>query len=153
MLPGFGRCAGFSTSFWKIHGWLPRQALRRRMVGMASFMAAIIARPGLPGPVASRRGTVPPAAGTCIPAFRRHPRAMHLDTPEPQLDPAAQRRADRARLLRALKASLVFVLLLVVMFAAQQAMDWRAFAVLPQSAAGLLGVLTAPLLHGSPEHL
>jgi len=78
---------------------------------------------------------------------------MHLDTPEPQLDPAAQRKADRARLLRALKASLAFVLLLVVMFAAQQAMDWRAFAVLPQSAAGLLGVLTAPLLHGSPEHL
>lgn len=78
---------------------------------------------------------------------------MHLDTPESQLDPAAQRKADRTRLLRALKASLAFVALLAVMFVAQQAMDWRAFAVLPHSAAGLLGVLTAPLLHGSPEHL
>ena len=78
---------------------------------------------------------------------------MHLDTPEPTLDPAAQRRHDRGRLARALKASLAFVLLLVVMFSAQQAMDWRPFAVVPQTGAGLLGVLTAPLLHGSPGHL
>ncbi len=78
---------------------------------------------------------------------------MHLDTPQPPPDPAGQRKADRARLLRALKASLAFVLLLTVMFAAQQALDWRPFAVAPQTAAGLLGVLTAPLLHGSPEHL
>src|SRR5690606_38776019 len=48
---------------------------------------------------------------------------------------------------------LAFVLLLVVMFAAQQALDWRPFAVAPQAASGLLGVLTAPLLHGSPAHL
>src|SRR5690606_3553414 len=79
--------------------------------------------------------------------------SMHLDTPEPTLDPAAQRRHDRGRLARALKASLAFVLLLVVMFSAQQAMDWRPFAVVPQTGAGLLGLLTAPLLHGSPGHL
>src|SRR3546814_6652737 len=40
-LPGLGRCAGLSTSFWKIHGWLPRQALRRWTVGMGSFMRAL----------------------------------------------------------------------------------------------------------------
>jgi membrane associated rhomboid family serine protease len=78
---------------------------------------------------------------------------MHLDTPESPLDPAAQRRHDRGRLARALKISLAFVLLLVVVFSAQQALDWRPFAVVPQTAAGLLGLLTAPLLHGSPAHL
>jgi membrane associated rhomboid family serine protease len=78
---------------------------------------------------------------------------MHLDTPEPPLDAAAQRRHDRARLLRALKASLAFVLLLAVVFSAQQSLDWRPFAVIPQTTAGLLGLLTAPLLHGSPGHL
>src|SRR5690606_41947814 len=52
MLPGFGRCAGFSTSFWRIHGWLPRQALRRRVVGMASFMRRLspAAPPAAPEP-------------------------------------------------------------------------------------------------------
>ena len=78
---------------------------------------------------------------------------MHLDTPESPLDPTAQRRHDRGRLARALKASLAFVLLLVVVFSAQQAMDWRPFAVIPHTATGLLGLLTAPLLHGSPAHL
>ncbi len=78
---------------------------------------------------------------------------MHLDTPEPPLDAAAQRRHDRTRLLRALRASLAFVLLLAVVFSAQQSLDWRPFAVIPQTAAGLLGLLTAPLLHGSPGHL
>ncbi|HVI59548.1 MAG TPA: rhomboid family intramembrane serine protease [Luteimonas sp.] len=78
---------------------------------------------------------------------------MHLDAPEPARDPAAQRKADGRRLLRALTASLAFVFLLAVAFSAQQAFDWRPLAVAPLSAAGLLGVLTAPLLHGSPEHL
>jgi membrane associated rhomboid family serine protease len=40
-----------------------------------------------------------------------------------------------------------------VAFAAQQAFDWRALAIAPHSWQGLLGVLTAPLLHGSPGHL
>src|SRR3546814_11659173 len=78
---------------------------------------------------------------------------MHLDSPEPTLDPAAQRRHDRGRLARAPKASLAFVLLLVVVFSAQQALAWRPFAVIPHTATGLLGVLTAPLLHGSPAPL
>jgi membrane associated rhomboid family serine protease len=45
------------------------------------------------------------------------------------------------------------VLVLVVAFFTQQALDWRALAVSPHSFAGLPGILTAPLLHGSPGHL
>jgi membrane associated rhomboid family serine protease len=77
---------------------------------------------------------------------------MHLpihdvpDTPE-------QRRADSARAWRAFNASLAFVLVLLVVFALQQAFDLRALAVAPRSVAGLLGILGAPLLHGSPGHV
>lgn len=78
---------------------------------------------------------------------------MHLDTPEAPPDTPAQRKADRGRLLRAFNASLAFVLLLCAMFAAQHAFDWRALAVAPHDLAGLAAILTAPLLHGSPEHL
>ena len=77
---------------------------------------------------------------------------MHLpvhDTP----DSPEQRRADSARIWRAFNASLAFVLLLLVVFALQQAMDLHAFAVAPGSVAGLLGILGAPLLHGSPGHV
>lgn len=78
---------------------------------------------------------------------------MHLDTPESPADTPHQRKADRRRLLRAFNASLAFVLLLCAMFAAQQGFDWSALAVAPHDVGGLLGVLSAPLLHGSPEHL
>lgn len=78
---------------------------------------------------------------------------MHLDTPESPADTPEQRKADRRRLLRAFNASLAFVLLLCAMFAAQHGFDWQALTVSPQSVPGLLGLLTAPLLHGSPEHL
>ncbi len=78
---------------------------------------------------------------------------MHLPTPETPIDTQAQRATDRRRLLRALNASLAFVLLLVVVFMAQGSIDWRALTVTPRAASGLLGLLTAPLLHGSPEHL
>ena len=77
---------------------------------------------------------------------------MHLpqhDVP----DSPHQRRSDAARVWRAFNASLAFVLLLLVVFALQHAVDWRAFAVAPWSAKGLLGILGAPLLHGSPEHI
>jgi len=73
----------------------------------------------------------------------------HHDLP----DTPQQRRADAARVWRAFNASLAFVLLLLVVFALQHAVDWRAFAVAPWSLRGLLGLLGAPLLHGSPEHL
>ena len=78
---------------------------------------------------------------------------MHLDMPEPPKDPKAQHAADRRRLGRAFRMSLAFLALLVVLFGVQGMIDWRAFAIAPREFAGLLGVLTAPLLHGSPEHL
>jgi membrane associated rhomboid family serine protease len=79
--------------------------------------------------------------------------SMHLPTPETPADTPAQRTADRRRLLLALNASLAFVLLLVAMFATQGAVDWRPWAITPHDFAGLPAVLTAPLLHGSLEHL
>ena len=78
---------------------------------------------------------------------------MHLHTPEDVPDTPEQRASDRRRLLRALNASLAFVLLLAAVFALQQGIDVRGFAVSPHNPAGLLGLLTAPLLHGSAEHL
>lgn len=78
---------------------------------------------------------------------------MHLDMPEDPPDSPAQRKADKRRLLGAFNASLGFVLVLCAMFAAQHAFDWQALAVAPHALQGLLGIATAPLLHGSPEHL
>lgn len=78
---------------------------------------------------------------------------MHLQTPDDLPDTPAQRAADRARLLRGLNVSLAFVLLLAAVFWLQQGVDLRAFAVGPLRAEGLPGILTAPLLHGSPGHL
>ena len=64
-----------------------------------------------------------------------------------------QHQSDRGRVRRALNASLAGALLLWLCFAAQQGFDWRFLAVVPQSAAGLAGLLTAPLLHGSVAHV
>ncbi len=80
-----------------------------------------------------------------------------MDTPIPSptdaADPAAQGRFDRARVLRAFNLSLGAVLLLVAVFASQGLFDYRAWAVAPHEVPGLRGLLTAPLLHGSLEHL
>lgn len=78
---------------------------------------------------------------------------MHLDMPEAPADPEAQRKRDQRRLVSALKASILFVLLLMIVFGLQGLGDHRLFAVSPWSLQGLLGVLTAPLLHGSPAHI
>jgi len=78
---------------------------------------------------------------------------MHLPTPELPPDSPAQRAADHRRLRRALNASLAFVLLLAAVFSAQGHFDVGAWAVAPHALDGLRGVLTAPLLHGSFEHL
>ncbi len=64
-----------------------------------------------------------------------------------------QRTLDRQRLRRALNASLGAVLLLAACFAAQHGFDWTPLTVAPRSAQGLVGLLTAPLLHGSVEHI
>jgi membrane associated rhomboid family serine protease len=65
----------------------------------------------------------------------------------------AQRHADRLRVRRAFVASVGFVLLLWLCFAAQHGFDWAFLTVTPHSIPGLLGLLTAPLLHGSVEHI
>ncbi|QSX79152.1 rhomboid family intramembrane serine protease [Agrilutibacter solisilvae] len=78
---------------------------------------------------------------------------MHLPTPEFPPDSPAQRLADRRRLLLALNTSLAFVLALLLVFSAQGSFDVAAYAVQPGSSDGLLGLLTAPLLHGSIGHL
>jgi membrane associated rhomboid family serine protease len=72
---------------------------------------------------------------------------------DPRHDHEAQRKADRRRLLRALNISLGFVLALILAYSAQASFDWSPFAVAPHDVRGLLGVLTAPLLHGSVEHI
>lgn len=72
---------------------------------------------------------------------------------DPHHDHEAQRKADRRRLLRALNISLGFVLILILAYSAQASFDWSPFAVAPHDVRGLLGILTAPLLHGSLEHI
>lgn len=78
---------------------------------------------------------------------------MHLPQHDAPQDPQAQRAHDRRRLLRAFNASLAFVSLLAVVYLAQGSIDLDRWAVAPRDAAGLAGLLTAPLLHGSLEHL
>jgi len=73
-------------------------------------------------------------------------------------DPAAaraQRATDRRRLRRAFGWSVALVVALLVVFSAQDAgaFDWRAWTLRPWSAAGLAGLVGAPLLHGSGGHL
>jgi hypothetical protein len=41
MVPGLGFCGGLSTSFWKIQGWLERQAFFRRMAGLGGFIGPL----------------------------------------------------------------------------------------------------------------
>jgi membrane associated rhomboid family serine protease len=77
---------------------------------------------------------------------------MHLPNPEFPADSPGQRAHDRRRLLRAFNLSFAFVLALGAVFIAQPAFDVAAWSVQPHAWTGLPGVLTAPLLHGSPEH-
>lgn len=72
---------------------------------------------------------------------------------ESEPDQATQRHPDRARLLRAFNVSLISVLLLLATFASQALFDWQTWTVAPHTVPGLRGLLTAPLLHASPEHL
>ena len=78
---------------------------------------------------------------------------MHLPTPDLTADSPAQREADRRRWVRAINFSLAFVLVLAAMFSAQGSFDVGAWMVQPRSLPGLRGLLTAPLLHGSLDHL
>lgn len=78
---------------------------------------------------------------------------MDLHIPEDVPDTPEQRAADRRRLLFGFNLNLAAVLLLTVIHFLTRSDDVRAFTVTPHDPAGLLGVLTAPLLHGSFEHL
>lgn len=78
---------------------------------------------------------------------------MQLHTPEDLPDTPAQRAVDRRRLLGALNLSLASVLVLALVFFWQQDADFRAYTVTAGELTGLVGLLTAPLLHGSFEHI
>ena len=80
-------------------------------------------------------------------------RGMHLPTHDHPPDSKAQRAADWRRFRRAAGASAFFVAVLAVVYIAQTGFDARLFSVAPGSVAGLVGILTAPLLHGSLEHI
>lgn len=60
---------------------------------------------------------------------------------------------DRRRILRAFNLSLGAVLLLVAVFVLQGHLHWQPWAVAPLERAGLLGLLGAPLLHASVQHV
>ena len=74
-------------------------------------------------------------------------------TPRPSPSSTTQRQQDAHRVRRGVQYSLASVLLLCVVFSLQGWLPLHALTVNPGSAAGLVGVLTAPLLHGSPGHL
>ncbi len=79
---------------------------------------------------------------------------MELQDIAAPADPRRQRRIDAGRLRRALTASLAAILLLLCIHAVSGGNDAVApFAVQPHAASGLVGILTAPLLHGSWDHV
>ncbi|MGV8922260.1 MAG: rhomboid family intramembrane serine protease [Thermomonas sp.] len=67
--------------------------------------------------------------------------------------PHQQRQQDVHRVRRGVQYSLASVLVLCVAYSLQGVLPVQALTVNPGSVAGLLGMLTAPLLHGSPGHL
>jgi len=78
---------------------------------------------------------------------------MSSDHPALPATPEPDARQQRGRVLRAFNFSLGAVLVLLAVFASQAGFDWRPWAVQPHEWHGLWGMLTAPLLHGSLEHL
>lgn len=78
---------------------------------------------------------------------------MHLPDHDLPPDSSHQRTADGRRWRRAFNLALAAVLALVAVFSAQGAFDVRAWAVQPGELASWRGLLAAPVLHGSFEHL
>lgn len=80
-----------------------------------------------------------------------------MDLPVPDYGPNLKEHAaaDRRRFWRAVLVSLAFVALLwwIKMIELWLGTDFAAIAIRPQTALGLVGILTAPLLHGSVDHL
>jgi membrane associated rhomboid family serine protease len=79
---------------------------------------------------------------------------MDLPVDQPQ-DPRRQALHDHRRFRRGLLASGLFVVALwwVLMIESALGASFRHLAVYPGEPSGLVGVVFAPLLHGSPEHL
>ncbi len=77
-----------------------------------------------------------------------------MDATDTALDPdLATAPTVLARFKRALNLSMAAVIALAAVFYAQGQVDLEAFTLQPQVSAGLIGILTAPLMHGSIGHL
>src|SRR5690606_30254881 len=113
--------------------WWSRSTCPSLPAGLSNAWARFPRPSFCPGPVDSAAG-------------RRH--AGGMDTSS---NPASQPGGDRHRILRAFNASLAFVFLLLVVFVSQPALDVGALAVSPRDLGQWLGLLAAPLLHGSPD--
>lgn len=81
--------------------------------------------------------------------WRGYEQAEDEDDPELQAAPAVLERFKRALNL----SLLTLIVLTGVFFLQAQGLDTEALSVRPQDPAGLIGVLFAPLLHGSLGHL
>lgn len=80
---------------------------------------------------------------------------MDLPLPAPSSDPSVDRAIERARLLRGLLASAAITALLwwIAWFQHGLGWDFSGMTLRPGSVPGLIGVFSAPLLHGSLSHL
>lgn len=77
---------------------------------------------------------------------------MHLDKPDPRFTTSARaKRSFKLALMTALWFTALLWLILIVDSAL--ALDLRHYGLHPRHLDGLLGILTAPLLHGGAEHL
>ena len=80
---------------------------------------------------------------------------MQIPVPAEAVDPLAHAALERARLRRAAMASFALVALLwwIKMIEVWLDQSFAGLGLRPGDALGLVGILTAPLLHGSPAHL
>jgi membrane associated rhomboid family serine protease len=92
---------------------------------------------------------------TCLARFAPHVLAMSEPRPPLSDDPElAAAPALLARFKLALNVSMATVIALAVVFFLEgRLFDPSVFSIRPQVLTGLIGVITAPLLHGSTEHL
>lgn len=80
---------------------------------------------------------------------------MDIPLHDDSIDPAEQARRDRARLRRGalISAALVALLWWIALLQQVSGIELRGLALRPGDLSGLIGILTAPLLHGSTAHL
>ena len=96
----------------------------------------------------------PTTGSPCATPSRPHDRPM-IDLTPPPPPTQAQLRRDAQRFHRVLIGVAVFVVALAALWWGEHQfnVDLHAFAIRPRAPEFLIGVLTAPLLHGSLEHL